>query len=182
MAKKNYSRSDKKIGLPPGALVYTGAPKEGDTGITLISYNQDSAQSFTLKNFTETNSKFQKDLVNWINFDSLHNTSLIEEAGLWANIHSLLLEDILDVSHQPKIEEYKNFLFFTLKMLEVSKDGNNYGYDHVSFVLGKNYLFSFQEHKGDPLTPFVKGLLRLKGKSGAGQPIIFFPVFSVGTP
>jgi magnesium transporter len=164
MAKKNSSRSNKKIGLPPGALVYTGAPKEGDTKITLISYNQESVENFGSLDLNEIHSKVQVDRVNWINFDSLHNTALIEEVGKIFNIHNLLLEDILDISHQPKIEEYDNFLFFTLKMLEIGKNGNDHLYDHISFVLGKNYLLSFQEYKGDPFDPIRERIASGKGK------------------
>lgn len=164
MKKNNHKRTTKKIGLPPGALVYTGAPKEGDTEITLISYNQESADTFSSTDLKEIKSKVQENRVNWINFDSLHNTELIEEAGKIMNIHNLLLEDILDISHQPKVEEYDNFLFFTLKMLELTKDGKDHQYDHVSFVLGKNYLLSFQEYKGDPFDPIRERIVTGKGK------------------
>ena len=146
MAKKNNHRLNKKIGLPPGALVYTGATKEGETEITLISYNQDSYETNSSTDLKEITSKVQENSVNWINFDSLHDTNLIEEAGKILNIHNLLLEDILDISHQPKVEEYDNFLFFTLKMLEQTKDGNDHQFDHISFVVGKDYLLSFQEY------------------------------------
>ncbi len=164
MAKKNNQRLNKKIGLPPGALVYTGATKEGETEITLISYNQDSFETHSSTDLKEITSKVQENRVNWINFDSLHNTALIEEAGKILNIHNLLLEDILDISHQPKVEEYDNFLFFTLKMLEHQKDGNEHQFDHISFVLGKNYLLSFQEYKGDPFDPIRERIATAKGK------------------
>jgi magnesium transporter len=164
MSKKTDHKSNKKIGLPPGVLVYTGVPKEGDTGITLISYNQETVENFTSTNLKDIHSKVQESRVNWINFDSLHNTALIEEAGNIFKIHNLLLEDILDISHQPKVEEYDNFLFFTLKMLELSKDGNDHKFDHISFVLGKNYLLSFQEFKGDPFDPIRERIAAGKGK------------------
>ncbi len=164
MAKKNHLKLIKKIGLPPGSLVYTGAETEGKTEITLISYNQDSLETQSSGNLKEITSKVKDDRVNWINFDSLHNTDLIEEAGNTFNIHNLLLEDILDISHQPKVEEYDNFLFFTLKMLEHTKDGNDHQFDHISFVLGKNYLLSFQEYKGDPFDPIRERIASGKGK------------------
>jgi magnesium transporter len=174
MVQKNNLRSKKKIGLPPGALVYTGIPKEGDTEITLISYNQDSVENFVSTDLKEINSRVKEDRVNWINFDSLHNTALIEEAGKIMNIHNLLLEDILDISHQPKVEEYDNFLFFTLNVLEFTEDGNDHQFDHISFVLGKNHLLSFQERKGDPFDPIRERIITGKGKvRGRGTDYLF---------
>jgi magnesium transporter len=57
------------------------------------------------------------------------------------------LEDIIS-EHQPKVEEYDDYLFFTLKMLYRIEDGE-IDYEQISFVLGKNYLLSFQEKEGD---------------------------------
>jgi magnesium transporter len=164
MGKKSNSKAFKKIGLPPGSLVYTGAPKEGETGIAMISYNQDSVSTASSTDLKAIHSGMKEDMVNWINIDSLHNTMVIEETGKLINIHPLILEDILDVGHQPKIEEYDDYLFFTMKMLELTKNGSDYQFDHVSFVLGKNYLLSFQEHKGDPFDPIRDRIETAKGK------------------
>jgi magnesium transporter len=174
MVKKDGHRSNKKIGLPPGSLVYTGVPRESPTEITLISYDQDAVDTFSSQDLKKIISNFQEKRVNWINFDSLHNISLIEEAGNWANIHNLLLEDILDVSHQPKIEEYDNYLFFTMKMLELDKEGSDYQFDHISFVLGKNYLLSFQELSRDPFDPIRERISTGRGKlRGRGSDYLF---------
>jgi magnesium transporter len=165
MVQKTVQKSNKKIGLPPGALVYTGLPKEGDTEITLISYDQNAVDKLVSTDLQKIQAGVKQERVNWINFDSLHNTNLIEEAGNVFKIHNLLLEDILDISHQPKVEEYEEFLFFTLKMLEISKDGNDYKFDHISFVVGKNYLLSFQEFKGDPFDPIRERINSNKSKA-----------------
>lgn len=164
MGKKSYSKASKKIGLPPGSLVYTGSPKEGATGIAMISYNQDAVATASSNDLSEIHKEIKANMVNWINIDSLHNTMVIEESGRLMNIHPLILEDILDVGHQPKIEEYDDYLFFTMKMLELTREGNDYQFDHVSFVLGKNYLLSFQEHKGDPFDPIRERIENAKGK------------------
>ena len=63
-----------------------------------------------------------------------------------------MLEDITN-EHQPKAEEYEDYLFFTLKMLYRIED-NIIDYEQISFVLGKDYLLSFQEKDGDLFGPF----------------------------
>ncbi len=65
------------------------------------------------------------DQVSWLNFDSLHDVDLITEVGTHFNIHNLTLEDIVHVGHMPKIEEYENYLYFTLKMIKPNlEDGS----------------------------------------------------------
>jgi len=165
MKKNNHKRTSKKIGLPPGTLIYTGAPKEGDTEITLITYNEETFKKIISTDLNEIVSHVAKDAVNWINFDSLHNIKLIEEAGKMLNIHHLLLEDILDVGHQPKIEEYDDYLFLTLKTLKPVNGENDLHFEQISLVLGTNLLMTFQEHKGDPFEPIRERLEAGKGKA-----------------
>jgi magnesium transporter len=165
MKKNNPKKISKKIGLPPGSIVYTGAPKEGDTGITLISYNEESFSKFISTDLKEVTSRIKKNAVNWINFDSLHNTALIEEAGKMLNIHHLLLEDILDVGHQPKIEEFDDYLFLTLKTLKPVNGNEDLRFEQMSLVLGHDLLLTFQEHTGDPFEPIRERLEAGKGKA-----------------
>jgi magnesium transporter len=91
--------------------------------------------------------------VNWINLDGLHEKSIVQKLADHFCLHSLLVEDITS-DHQPKAEEYDDFLFLTLKMLYRIDEGK-IDYEQISFVLGKDYLLSFQEKEGD-----LFGLLR----------------------
>jgi magnesium transporter len=91
--------------------------------------------------------------VNWINLDGLHEKSIVQKIADHFCLHSLLVEDITS-DHQPKAEEYDDFLFLTLKMLYRIDEGK-IDYEQISFVLGKDYLLSFQEKEGD-----LFGLLR----------------------
>jgi magnesium transporter len=90
--------------------------------------------------------------VNWVNVDGLHNQPIIDELGKFFCIHSLLLEDIT-TDHQPKAEEYEEFFFLTLKMLYRIENGV-IDYEQISFVLGKEFLVSFQEKEGDLFDSF----------------------------
>jgi magnesium transporter len=88
-------------------------------------------------------------LINWINVDGLSDEELIKKISKKFDLHYLLTEDILNTDHQPKADEYEKHLFFTLKMLYRIDGQNNIDYEHISFVLGKNYVLSFQEKEGD---------------------------------
>ncbi len=104
----------------------------------------------------------QLEQVNWINIDCLHDPGMIEKLQARFNLHSLLIEDVLN-DQRPKAEEYDDYLFFTLKML-YRIDGNDIDYEQVSFVLGNNYLISFQEKEGDMFDPFRERIRLDQGK------------------
>lgn len=165
LKKNNHKRTNKKIGMPPGSLVYTGVPKEGETRITLITYTRDQYSRFDSASLAEISKHFDKNAVNWIHFDSLHNPTLIAEAGKILNLHQLVLEDILDVDHQPKIEAYDDYIFLTMKELKTQPEENKFSFGHISLVLGTNFLLTFQEHKGDPFEPVRERLETGKGRA-----------------
>ncbi len=119
--------------------------------LDLFQYNEKEFASFTDLGVDELLKKQQPDRVNWINLDGLHDKTIINKIGDHFCLHSLLLEDITN-DHQPKVEEYENYLFFTLKMLYRIEE-NVIDYEQISFVLGKDYLLSFQEKEGDLFGP-----------------------------
>jgi magnesium transporter len=79
--------------------------------------------------------------------DGLNNQDIIEKIQSHFCLHSLLIDDVLS-DQRPKAEEFDDYLFFTLKML-YRIDGTAIDYEQISFVLGKDYLISFQEKEGD---------------------------------
>ena len=85
--------------------------------------------------------------VNWVNLDGLHDSTTVEKIQSYFCLHSLVVDDILG-DQRPKAEEYDDYLFFTMKML-YRIDGVQIDYEQISFVLGTNFLISFQEKEGD---------------------------------
>ncbi len=165
MTKKNNIRPYKKIGLPPGTLIYTGSPSESDTHITIMTYNQENVNSISSINLGDILPNFKEDSVNWINFDSLHKVELISGVGDHFHIHPLILEDILNIDHLPKVNEFETYLFFTLKMVKPGTDEDSFISEHLSFVLGKNFLLSFQEDPTDPFDAVRERIFSGKGKA-----------------
>ncbi len=119
--------------------------------LELIQYNGKDFAGYVNLGIDELLAKQKPDLVNWVNLDGLSDTSIINKIGEHYSLHGLLLEDIT-TDLQPKVEEYDDYLFFSLKMLyRIEK--NIIDYEQISFVLGKDYLISFQEKEGDLFGP-----------------------------
>lgn len=127
-------------------------PAQGQNIILeLIQYNETNFAGYVNLGIDELLTKQKPEMVNWVNLDGLSDTNIIDKIGEHYSLHGLLLEDI-STDHQPKVEEYEEYLFFTLKMLyRIEK--NIIDYEQISFVLGKNYLISFQEKEGDLFGP-----------------------------
>ena len=127
-------------------------PSESKVILELIQYNDKDYTKQSDLPIEELLLGLKPGWVNWINLDGLQDHSIISKLGEHFSLHTLLLEDITS-EHQPKAEEYEEYLFFTLKMLYKIQEGE-IEYEQISFVLGKDYLLSFQEKEGDPFTSF----------------------------
>ncbi len=127
-------------------------PTESNVILELISYNREKYNKVASLNTEELIAHLQPDQVNWINLDGLTNQDIVDKLQAHFNLHALLVEDVL-ADQRPKAEEYDNYLFFTLKML-YRIDGMQIDYEQISFVLGGNFLISFQEKEGDLFDSF----------------------------
>lgn len=138
------------------------APSDNHVILELIQYNSKEYAMQADLPVDELLTQTKSNHVNWINVDGLHDKSIVLKLGKHFSLHSLLIDDILS-DHQPKAEEFDDYLFFTMKMLYSIKE-NKIDYEQISFVLGKDYLLSFQEKEGD-----LFGSLRERIKQSSGR-------------
>jgi magnesium transporter len=135
--------------------------------LELISYNRQNHARHVDITVDELLAETKPDQVNWINVDGLHQQGIIDKLQQHYKLHSLLIDDILN-DQRPKAEEYEDHVFVTLKML-YKISGTDIDYEQISFVLGKDFLLSFQEKEGDLFDPFRErirldqGRVRKKG-------------------
>ena len=159
----------KKSGLPPGTLIHVGKRKTEEVRITVIDYTETDFTELECGSIEECLPYRDKKSVSWINIDGLHDTDTISKIGEMFDLHPLLLEDVLNTYHRPKVEEFDDYIFLTLKMLGINPNSNNIVSEQVSFVLGNNWVISFQEQQGDIFDGLRqrikegKGVIRQKG-------------------
>ena len=162
-AKKRTQNYKKHAGQVPGTLIYTGQKSHKNLKIESFDYDKDHITETELTNIEDAKSYKDTDSVTWINIDGLSSINEIENIGLQYDLHPLVLEDIVNTTQRPKIDEYDDYLFLVLKMLYYDKD-ENIIIEQVSFILGKNYVLSFQESEGD-----VFGTIRERLRIGNGR-------------
>lgn len=144
---KKINRQKELVGKAPGSLIYTGHVVDEPIEISVIRYSEDHYDSFVLENAADAHEEKGVDHISWINVDGIHDIDVIKTIGKDFNLHSLLLEDILNIDQRPKIEVYGDNMVIFFKMMYLHDDMLDI--EPISLVLGPNYLISFQEKKGD---------------------------------
>ncbi|MGA1861260.1 hypothetical protein OWM07_00030 [Deferribacter thermophilus] len=102
-----------KIGLPPGSLIYTG-DKSSSFQINVIKYSENSFSEEEIHTPEELANKINTDKVTWINITGLYNVEMITKICNLFKIHPLIIEDILNVHHRPKMEDLEEYLFIII--------------------------------------------------------------------
>ncbi|HTE34538.1 MAG TPA: magnesium/cobalt transporter CorA [Chryseolinea sp.] len=115
--------------------------------LELISYDRETHVKYEGLDADTLLSKIQPGRVNWVNLDGLNNQDIIEKVQAHFCLHPLLIDDVV-ADQRPKAEEYEGYLFFSMKML-YRIQGMEIDYEQISFVLGHDYLVTFQEKEGD---------------------------------
>ena len=156
--KKNRKSSkklqSKKIGMPPGALIYVGdmdadvatMPKPTVTMMVYVAndvtekvLSVEDLTAFKISDYTDAGKKV------WLNIHGVHNAALIKQVGDLFHLHPLVQEDILNTDQRPKLDEFDDYLFFESRSFKYDKTNMAVDSEQVSFVLGHNYLLTFQE-------------------------------------
>jgi magnesium transporter len=148
MAKLFKQRSE-KTGLPPGTLVYVGKERTKKINISVLDYNDKEYNEIKVKKVEDCLSYADKSTVTWINVDGIYNTSIIEKIGEYFKLHPLLQEDIVNTNQRPKMDDYDDYIFIVLKMLDFDDKTKQITSEQVSLILGPDYVISFQEEPED---------------------------------
>jgi magnesium transporter len=136
--------------------------KEEKVILELISYSREQYERIESVSVDYLLTKFNPERVNWINMDGMSDLSIVEKLQSHFCFDALTLDDVIN-EQRPKAEEYDDYLFFTLKML-YRIEGEKIDYEQISFILGTNYLISFQEKEGDLFDAFRDRIKLDQGK------------------
>ena len=142
---------------------------EKNTSCQVYKYDNDfflvtkNSPEYFAKEFVST--EIQKDQVIWLNFHDISDRLSIEKLGESLSIDKLSIEDIFKEKHRPKLEEYPNYLFFSIRSaLPDEKNIFILEQEQISFILGEHYLISFQAKKSDHFTDVRMRIEKKRGK------------------
>lgn len=108
--------------------------------------------------------------IHWLNYHSINDRQSIERLAESLAIEKLTVEDIYSEFKRPKLEEYNNYLFFSVRSaLSKQNTTGELTKDKITFILSNNYLISFQQRSSDHFTEVrdriekKRGKIRMKG-------------------
>lgn len=159
-----FTATTRKAGLPPGTPVYVGERAGQPIRMTLIDYNEAELKEQTLEKIEDCFDYKTTSTVTWINIDGIHDVEIVEKIGRQFNLHPLTMEDIVHPGQRPKFEEYDTYLFIVVRMLQYSHENAAVTGEQVSFVVGDNFLITFQEAVGDVFEQIRQRLRMGKGR------------------
>lgn len=162
--RTRFRREIRKIGLAPGTLVYTGEEKAEPARITLMDFDESEIREKPLANVSESIPFKKLPTVTWLNVDGIHDVNILQEIGEVFAIHPLIMEDILNTEQRPKADVFEDYAFIVVKMLRKGEKESEIISEQVSFILGKNFVISFQEMKGDTFDPIRDRIRANKGR------------------
>ncbi len=162
MARFLKSRIKAK-GAAPGSLIFMGTQKMEQSRIRLLKYSEDILIETEYKSVEEAFTSMQQENVNWLNIDGLHDTELVQKVGELFGISPLALENILNTGQRSKYFEDKNCVTIIAKAIYFDEETRTISSEQISFLLGKNFLISFQERVGDHFEPVRE---RIRNKIG----------------
>lgn len=157
-------KQSKKLGLPPGSIVHIGEKKVDKTIIEVIDFDNENLQSIQMDKIEEIFKYKENTTISWINIVGLHEIDILQKIGQQFEIHPLVIEDILNTEQRPKIEFFDEYIFVIMKMIVFDEKDHKLNIEQISFVLGKNFIFTFQERRGDVFKPIRERLKNVKGR------------------
>ncbi len=151
--------------MSPGSLVYTGDKHAHEpVTITLIDYSAGHLAEETDISLEACEAYIRAHSVTWINITGVHNPEIIERIGRAFHLHPLLLEDVLNTGGRPKIDDYEDYLFIVLKMIDREESTGAIEHEHVCLIVREGLVISFQEHEGDVFGPVRQRIRKGKGR------------------
>lgn len=159
---KSKKQLSKKIGMAPGALVYVGdmdvdVANMAKPIVSVMIYDAadleekvltaEELATFNLADYTKAGKKV------WLNVHGVHDAALIKTIGDLFHLHPLVQEDILNTEQRPKIDEFDDYVFLETRCFRYDKATMVMDSEQVSFVLGRDYLLTFQERSTGNFEP-----------------------------
>jgi magnesium transporter len=157
-------KRSQKAGLPPGTVVHVGEKRTERAKITVLDYDEAHFHEAEVQTVGETLPFKNSPTVTWINVDGIHEVEILDQLGDSFGLHPLVVEDIANTDQRPKTEDFGDYIYVVLRMLQYEKGGEEVVTEQTSLILGERYVLSFQERPGDVFDPIRERIRSYKGR------------------
>ncbi|HTZ38686.1 MAG TPA: magnesium/cobalt transporter CorA [Syntrophales bacterium] len=155
-------KRSRKSGLPPGSLVHIGLERGEKTRITVLDYDEAHVEEREVQSIDELAVYCGKPSVTWIDVVGIHEPTVIEQIGRQFGVHPLLMEDIMNTTQRPKIDDLGKYICLILKLITFEEKEMELRIEQLSVVFSDDFVISFQESESGifkPLRDRIRGSL-----------------------
>ena len=159
------SKRQKKTGLPPGSVIFTGSKKVEKIQLHYLQYDSESLEQKVFDNHSKIVFPLSSvEKVHWYDIRGLHDSELIQKFGSTFGIHPLILEDVANVHQRPKFEEYEQGNFISIRGLKFDKNLNKILTEQITIFFRVGFIATFQETESDLFDSVRQRIQSSKGK------------------
>lgn len=151
------------VGLSPDAIHFRGLKKTDKSKLSLINFTQKNLFEKTINSISDVKKYCKEDATTWLNIDGLDDMVLMQDIADQFQIETIAISDLLNTDGRPKLHEYENCLFISLKMLQFDENTSKILADNFSLILKNKIVITFQEKTGDVFNP-VRSRIRQNKK------------------
>lgn len=154
---------------PPGSMPETlvADPASPKPVISVLAYGPTGHVEKSPATIEEVGALKGQHAVVWVNIDGLGDASVVQAIGDMFALHRLALEDVLTVVQRAKVDDFGEHLFIVLREPQGAVRLDT---DQVSIFLGRGFVVTFQEKRGDCLGPLRDRIRHAKGRICASGP------------
>lgn len=160
--KRKRRRPVRNIGLPPGELV--GTPEEqssaGSAHVMVFSEQKCSERTVTAAGELPLP---EGTGVVWVSTGDTGNVEWMRALGQRYNIPPLLVEDVVNFEHRPKVESGADYTFITLKNI-IPEEEADFSLRQLSIFMRGELVITFEEGDGGLLEPLCERIRQGKGR------------------
>lgn len=148
---KSASKRREDIGLSPYEIVFRGEKKTEETSMYVFDFNESYVHDFEIVDFEDLKPLKESKSMTWLDVTGLDDVDLMKQFSELFGIDKNIIADIMNPSIRPKVQEFENGLFITLKMIQI--DNQRLSIENLSLIVMNNFLISFQEDDVDVFDP-----------------------------
>lgn len=163
--RKRRKGTTRKVGAPPGTLIYTGEAQGHEVALEVFTYGPEACERQTLTRL-EGPLAPPPGHVRWVNVNGVHDLPTLEALSASLGLHALTLEDIASVHQRPKFEAYDDYRYVVIRMIRLVDGAGVPTLDdeQLSIVIAGDTVVTLQERPGDVLDALRERLLLGKGR------------------
>jgi magnesium transporter len=162
MKRKQILRAkQRKVGTSPGSLIHIGQASSLVPSVRMLRYNATTMEEALVPPPSATTSK---GLVSWFEVDGLHDAATMQALGTAFQLHPLVLEDLMNTEHSPKLESTDTRVFALAKLAHLDRAQGELTYEHLGLIWADGLVLTLHERPGPVFDPVRESIVNASGR------------------